>query len=152
MREAATLRATRVQQLRTLLPWKNMKHVLMLIACAAVAMLLACGGSSDTIVSVQVSPQQGQGNLPNGVANFTATGTFKNNQSRLLTSQDGLMWSVSNSAVATINSLTGQATCLNAGSVIVTASVPSDLTYQVGGHGSSSTVTGTASLTCTIAA
>lgn len=113
-------------------------------------MLLACGGSSDTIQSVQVSPQQGQGNVPNGAVNFTATGTFKNNQSRLLTSQDGLMWSISNSSVATINSLTGQATCLSVGSATVTASVPSDLTYQVGGHGSSSTVTGTASLECMV--
>ena len=113
-------------------------------------MLLACGGSSDTIQSVQVSPQQGQGTVPNGVANFTATGTFKNNQSRLLTSQDGLMWTISDSSIATINSFTGQATCLTVGSATVTASVPSDLTYQVGGHGSSSTVTGTASLQCTV--
>jgi hypothetical protein len=127
-----------------------MKPVLILIACAALAMLLACGGSSDTIQSVQVSPQQAQGNAPNGAVNFTATGTFKNNQSRLLTSQDGLMWSSSNATVATINSLTGQATCLTAGSTIVTASVPSDLTFQVGGHGSSNTVTGTASLQCAL--
>lgn len=127
-----------------------MKRVLIVIACAAVAMLLACGGSSDTIQSVQVSPQQGQGTVPNGVANFTATGTFKNNQSRLLTSQDGLMWTISDSSIATINSFTGQATCLTVGSATVTASVPSDLTYQVGGHGSSSTVTGTASLQCTV--
>ena len=128
-----------------------MKHVLILIACAALAMQLACGGSSDTIQSVQVSPQQGQGTAPNGPVNFSATGTFKNNQSRLLTSQDGLIWSSSNTAVATINSLTGQATCLTAGSSIVTATVPSDLTFQVGGHGSSSTVTGTAALQCVLA-
>lgn len=128
-----------------------MKHVLILIACAAVAMLLACGGSSDTIQSVQVSPQQAQGTAPNGAVNFTATGTFKNDQSRLLTSQDGVMWSSSNATVATINSLTGQATCLTAGSAIITATVPSDLTYQVGGHGSSNTVTGTAGLACTLA-
>ncbi len=127
-----------------------MKRVPIFVACAAVAILLACGGSSDTIQSVQVSPQQGQGTVPNGVANFSATGTFKNNQSRLLTSQDGLMWSISNSSIATINSLTGQATCLAVGSATVTASVPSDLTFQVGGHGSSSTVTGTASLQCTV--
>lgn len=128
-----------------------MKRVLSFVACAVVAVLLACGGSSDTIQSVQVSPQQGQGTVPNGPANFTATGTFKNNQSRMLTSQDGLMWSSSDTTVATINSLTGQATCLAVGSSIITASVPSDLTYQVGGHGSSSTVTGTAGLQCTVA-
>jgi hypothetical protein len=128
-----------------------MKHVLILIACAALATLLACGGSSDTIQSVQVSPQQAQGTAPNGAVNITATGTFKNNQSRPLTSQDGVMWSSSDATVATINSLTGQATCLTTGSAIITASVPSDLTFQVGGHGSSNTVTGTASLECTLA-
>ena len=128
-----------------------MKYVLSVIAYAGVAVLLACGGSSDTIVSVQVSPPQAQGTAPSGAVNFTASGTFKNNQSRALTSQDGLMWSSSNSTVAGINSLTGQATCLTEGSAIITATVPSDLTFQVGGHGSSSTVTGTASLQCTLA-
>jgi len=128
-----------------------MKYVLSVIAYAGVAVLLACGGSSDTIVSVQVSPPQAQGTAPSGAVNFTASGTFKNNQSRALTSQDGLMWSSSNSTVAGINSLTGQATCLTEGSAIITATVPSDLTFQVGGHGSSSTLTGTASLQCTLA-
>lgn len=128
-----------------------MKYVLTVIAYAGLAVLFACGGSSDTIVSLQVSPQQAQGNAPNGAVNFTASGTFKNNQSRALTSQDGLLWSSSDTTVATINSLTGQATCLNQGSAIITATVPSDLTYQVGGHGSSSTVSGTAGLQCTLA-
>ncbi len=128
-----------------------MKHVLILIACAVMAMLLACGGSSDTIQSVQVSPQQGEGNVPNGAVNFTATGTFKNNQSRLLTSQDGIQWSSSDTAVATINSLTGQATCLTAGSSVIAAKVPNDLTFQGGGHTSSTNVTGTAGVQCVLA-
>ena len=128
-----------------------MRYAFTLVALAGVLLLLACGGSSDTIVSVQVSPQHGQGTAPNGAVNFSATGTFKNDQSRALNSQDGLMWTSSDTAVATVNSLTGQATCLTAGSTVITATVPSDLTYQVGGHGSSSTVSGTAGLQCTLA-
>lgn len=128
-----------------------MKYALSVIGCAGLALLLACGGSSDTIQSVSVSPPQAQGTAPNGIVNFTATGSFKNNQSRLLTSQDGLAWSSSNAAVASINNLTGQATCLTGGSTIITASVPSDLVFGVGGHGSSTTVSGTASLQCTLA-
>jgi hypothetical protein len=128
-----------------------MKNFIATLACAALALFSACGGSSDTIVSVQVSPPQAQGTAPSGAVNFTAAGTFKNNQSRALTSQDGLVWSSSDSTVATINSTTGQATCLTSGTAIITATVPSDLTFQVGGHGSSNTVSGTASLQCTLA-
>src|SRR5579884_2897596 len=111
-----------------------MRYVLSMIALSVVALLLACGGSADTIVTVQVSPEQAQGTAPGGAVGFIANGTFKNIQSRLLTSQDGLTWSSSNASVATINPLTGQATCLTAGSAIITAAVPSDLTFGVGGH------------------
>jgi hypothetical protein len=128
-----------------------MRYAFILVALACMISLVACGGSSDTIVSVQISPQQAQGTAPSGAVNFTANGTFKNNESRMLTSQDGLMWSSSSTAVATINSLTGQATCLTAGSAIVTATVPSDLVFGVGGHNSSSTINGTASLQCVVA-
>lgn len=128
-----------------------MKFVLILVACSLLTLLMACGGSADTIQSVQISPQEAQGTAPNGAVGFTATGTFKNNQSRLLTSQDGLMWSSSNTAVATINPSTGQAICLTEGSAIITASVPSDLVFGVGGHTSSTTVSATAGLQCTLA-
>jgi hypothetical protein len=124
-----------------------MKYVVALFACGVLALLLACGGSADTIQSVHIDPQQGQGTAPKGIVNFTATGTFKN-ESRLLTSQDGLTWSSSDTNVATINSLTGQATCLMGGSATITAAVPSDLTFQGGGHTSSNSVSGTASLQC----
>jgi hypothetical protein len=127
-----------------------MKYVVTLIACFALALLLACGGSSDSIQSVQVSPPQGQGTAPNGAVGFTATGTFKNSQSRLLTSQDGLQWSSSDTNVATINNLTGQAICMTGGSAIITARVPSDLTFQGGGHTSSNSVSGTAGLQCVL--
>ena len=127
-----------------------MRYAFALVALAGVLSLLACGGSSDTIKSVQVSPQQGQATAPKGVANFTATGTFANAQSRLLTSQDGLSWSSSDTSVGSINSLTGQATCLAAGSAIITASVPNDLTFQGGAHSSSTNVSGTAGLQCIV--
>ena len=129
---------------------QNMKYVLSFFACAVLAVLLACGGSADTIQSVQISPPQGQGTAPKGIVNFTAMGTFKNEQSRLLTSQDGLMWTSSDTNVATINSSTGQATCLTGGSSTITASVPSDLVFGVGAHNSSTTVNGTASLQCVL--
>lgn len=128
-----------------------MRYAFTLVAVAAIALLAACGGSSDNIVSVQVSPQQAQGTAPSGAVNFTATGTFKNSESRLLSSQDGVTWSSSDSAVATINSLTGQGTCLTAGTAVITAAVPNDLTFQGGGHTSSTKVTGTAGLQCVLA-
>ena len=130
--------------------YRGMKCILSILAGAALALLVACGGGSDNVQSVQVSPSQAQGTAPKGAVNFTANGTFANSQSRLLTSQDGLMWSSSDTVVASINSLTGQATCLTAGSATITASVPSDLTFQGGGHTSSNQVTGTASLQCII--
>ncbi len=128
-----------------------MKHLVIALVCATLALFSACGGSSNTIKSVQVSPQQAEGTAPNGAVGFTATGTFENNQSRLLTSEDGINWSSSNTTVATINPTTGQATCLTEGTATITAAVPSDLTYQGGGHTSSTTVSGTSTLQCTLA-
>lgn len=127
-----------------------MKSVLTLVACAVLSSLLACGGSSDTIQSLQISPQQGEGTVPNGAVGFTATGTFKSSQSRPLNSQDGLTWTSSDPAVGTINPLTGQATCVSVGSATITASVPNDLTFQGGGHQSSTNVSATASLQCVV--
>lgn len=127
-----------------------MKYVLTVLAYAGVAVLLACGGSSDNIKTVQVNPQQAEGTAPSGAVGFTATGTFESGQSRLLTSQDGINWVSSNTTVASINPLTGQATCLTEGGATITAAVPSDLTYQGGGHTSSTNVSGTASLQCVL--
>jgi hypothetical protein len=127
-----------------------MRYAFTLIASAGLVLLLACGGSSDTITGVQVSPPQGQGTAPKGQVNFTASGTFKNDQSRPLTSQDGLQWSSSDTTVASINALTGQATCLTGGSSVITASVPNDLTFQGGGHQSSTSVSATAGLQCVL--
>lgn len=129
-----------------------MKHLAIIFACAALASLVGCGGSSNNIKSVLVNPQQAQGSGPGGAVGFTATGTFPNNQSRPLTSLDGLMWSSSDPSIATIGSSSGQALCQAAGGVTITAAVPSDLTFQGGGHTSSQSVKGTATLQCTVGA
>jgi len=128
-----------------------MKRLAIALACAALALFPACGGTSNTIKSVQVNPQQAQGTAPGGAVGFIANGTFQQGQSRLLTSEDGLTWSSSNTTVATINSLTGQAICQSGGVTTITAAVPSDLAYGPSGHTSSSTVDGTATLQCTLA-
>jgi len=127
------------------------KYFVIAFVSAVLALFAACGGSSNTIQSVQVSPQNAQGNAPNGSVGFTATGTFKEGQSRLLTSQDGIRWTSSNTTVATIDPTGGLATCLTEGTVTITASVPSDLTFTIGGHTSSTLVSGTSSLQCTLA-
>jgi len=125
-----------------------MKHLAIILICATLAFFSACGGSSNTIQSVQVNPPQGQGTAPGGAVGFIANGTFQQGQSRLLTSEDGLSWSSSNTTVATINSLTGQAICQSGGVTTITGAVPSDLQFGPSGHTSSNTVKGTASLTC----
>jgi hypothetical protein len=80
---------------------------------------------------------------------FTATATFDNNSSRELTIADGLEWSTSNTAIATISD-NGSATCVGVGQVTITAKAPADLTLVVnnGINNTSPNVTGTATLTC----
>ena len=130
-----------------------MKYLFTLVACAGIAVLLACGAGHPTIVSVQVNPQSASATAPGGEVGFTATGVFKNNQSRELNATDGLKWSTSDSTIASIDSNTGQATCNASGTVTVTATVPADLTFEVnnGVHNTSTNVTGTAMLQCTVA-
>jgi len=129
-----------------------MKYVATLIACAVTALLMACGAGHPTIQSLQVNPSQAQGSAPGGEVQFNATGIFDNNQSRGLNATDGLTWSSSDSTVASIDSTTGQATCQTNGTVTITAKAPADLTFEVnnGVHNTSQTVTGTATLTCTL--
>ncbi len=129
-----------------------MKYFFTLVACAGIAVLLACGAGHPTIVSVQVNPQSAQATAPGGEVGFTATGTFTNNQSRELNATDGLKWSTSDTTIASIDSNTGQATCNASGTVTVTAKAPADLTFQInnGVHNISNTVDGTASLQCNV--
>jgi uncharacterized protein YjdB len=129
-----------------------MKGLLTLIACAGITVLLACGAGHPTIVSLQVNPQSAMAAVPNGEVGFTANGTFTNNQSRELTATDGLKWSTSDTTIATIGSNTGQATCIAAGTVTITAQAPADLSFNIndGIHNSSSNVSGTATLQCNV--
>jgi hypothetical protein len=129
-----------------------MKYLFTLVALAGSALLLACGAGHPTIVSVQVNPQTAQATAPNGEVGFTASGTFTNNQSRELTATDGLKWSTSDNTIASIGSNTGQATCLAAGTVTITAQAPADLTFQInnGVHNESQNVSGTATLDCIV--
>ena len=130
-----------------------MKYLFTLVACAGIAVLLACGAGHPTIVSVQVNPQSANATAPGGEVGFTATGVFKNNQSRELNATDGLKWSTSDSTIASIDSNTGQATCNASGTVTITATVAADVTFEInnGVHNTSTNVTGTAMLQCTVA-
>jgi hypothetical protein len=129
-----------------------MKYLFTLVACAGMAVLLACGAGHPTIVSLQVNPQSAMATAPNGVVGFTAAGTFTNNQSRDLSAADGLKWSTSDATIASIDSNTGQATCNVSGTVTITAQAPADLTFEInnGVHNSSSNVSGTATLQCNV--
>jgi hypothetical protein len=129
-----------------------MKYLFTLVACAGIAVLMACGAGHPTIVSLQVNPQSATATAPGGEVGFTATGTFTNNKSRELTAADGLKWSTSDSNVASIGSNTGQATCNASGMVTITAQAPADLTFEInnGVHNESQNVTGTATLQCNV--
>lgn len=128
-----------------------MKYFGITLACAGVALILACGAGHPTLQAVQINPQNAQATSPNGQIGYTATGVFANNDTRQLTAVDGLDWSSSNNMVASIDGTLGQATCLAPGTVTISVTAPSDLTITVnnGVHNSSSKVTGTATLVCT---
>ena len=129
-----------------------MKYLFTLVACAGIAVLMACGAGHPTIVSLQVNPQSATATAPGGEVGFTATGTFTNNKSRELTAADGLKWSTSDTNIASIGSNTGQATCNASGMVTITAQAPADLTFTVnnGVHNESQNVSGTATLQCNV--
>jgi hypothetical protein len=114
-------------------------------------MFLACGAGHPNIQSIQVNPQQAQASSPRGEVGFTAMGIFSNNDSRELTVADGTDWKTSNNLIATIDSNTGQATCVAPGTVTITVTAPSNLTFTVnnGIDNTSPKVTGTATLVCT---
>jgi hypothetical protein len=80
---------------------------------------------------------------------YTVTATFDNNSSRELTIADGLTWSTSNNAIATISD-NGSATCVAVGQVTITAKAPTELNLTVnnGIDNTSPKITGTAQLTC----
>jgi hypothetical protein len=115
------------------------------------AVFIGCGAGHPTITSITVTPATASAPTSSqGQVGFSASGTFTNHQSRLLTVGDGLSWSSSNVAVVSITSL-GLATCKMAGTVTITASAPANLQFTVGSgvNNTSATVTGTGMLTCT---
>ena len=125
-------------------------YIALLSLLLATAVFIGCGAGHPTITSISVTPAtataatSSQGNV-----GFSASGTFTNHQSRLLTVGDGLAWKSSDVTVASITSL-GLSTCLKPGTVTITASAPANLQFTIGSgvNNTSATVTGTASLTC----
>jgi trimeric autotransporter adhesin len=119
------------------------------ILCVS-AIILGCGAGHSNLQTIAVSPNPGNAAVTENVV-FTAKGTFANNTSRNLTAADGLSWTSSNTAVATIGSNSGSANCVAAGSVTITATAPENLQITVnnGISNTSTNVTGTATLNCT---
>lgn len=129
-----------------------MKVRLLHILCIAplAATMLACGAGHPTISSITVTPATATATIsPPTDVQYTATATFTDKSSRELTVADGLTWSSSNSAIATINDA-GSATCVSVGQVTITGTAPSDLTITVsnGVSNTSPKVSGTAQLSC----
>jgi len=119
------------------------------VAIIAVA-LAGCGAGHPNLKTISVSPDTAGAALNQDVV-FSATGIFTNDSSRGLTAADGLSWTTSNNAIATINGNTGRATCVAPGTVTVTATAPVNLQITVnnGVNNTSTNVSGSASLNCT---
>ncbi|PYX38990.1 MAG: hypothetical protein DMG73_16210 [Acidobacteria bacterium] len=116
-----------------------------------IALLVGCGAGHPKLVSIAVAPTTATAtSSPQTTVGYTATGTFDNKTSRMLTIADGLTWKSSNTAIATIDT-GGTATCIAPGAVTITASAPANLvlTLGTGVQNTSSSVNGTATLTCT---
>jgi len=129
-----------------------MKYSALLILVAAVG-LAGCGAGHANLTSITVSPETATAVSAKGQVGYTATGNFANGKSRELSQADGLTWKTSpttdGSVAATIGS-TGEATCSASGAITVTANAPVNLQFTIsnGIQNTSSTVSGTASLTC----
>jgi len=121
--------------------------LLALVLCAA--LLIGCGAGHPTIRSITVSPSKANGTVNSGTVVFTATGNFTDNTSRQLTVVDGLSWTTSNAAIATIDD-GGAASCKSLGTVTITATAPQDLKITVGSgvSNTSTKISGTAQLVC----
>lgn len=129
-----------------------MRHSGLLVVLAAVG-IVGCGAGHANLTSIDVSPQSATAVMTKGQVGYTATGHFANGKSRELSQADGLTWKTSPTATGTVAATigsTGEATCSAAGSVTVTANAPENLQFTIsnGIQNTSSTVSGTASLTC----
>jgi hypothetical protein len=84
------------------------------------ALSISCGGgSSRQLVSLAVQPTTAAAYAPTGNAVFSATATF--DRDPRTENNFAVQWSSSNTAIATVD-VTGDATCLAAGDVTITAS------------------------------
>lgn len=129
---------------------KFLKHFRWVVIALLAVLLVGCGAGHPKIVSIAVSPASAQTAVSaSQTVTFAATATFDNHTSRQLTQADGLTWKSSNNAIAGINN-DGTATCIAVGSVMVTASAPSQLVVMVGTQISTNSpmVNGTGTLNC----
>lgn len=125
------------------------------------ALLLACGNGHPRLMSMSVSPSTATVSMQPammgttmmgagaGTMGFTAMGQFSNNTSRMLTRADGLTWASSNNMIAMVD-MNGMATCVSAGTVQITASVPVSTSMMMGMNmqSNSSAMSAMATLTC----
>jgi len=127
-----------------------MKYFVRFLICAGIVLTLACRSELPKITRVQVNPQNANVESPTGHVAFTAVGMFENDKSRILTASDGIDWSTSDRAIASINERTGQATCVTAGTVAVTVRVPEGvrLAIKEAPQHTSDDVTGMTNLLC----
>jgi len=104
--------------------------------------LIACGGGGTRhLLSISISPPTANGaNFPLGGVQFTATGTF--DKAPLTVTPLTATWSISPSGIASIETSDGFAQCISTGTATITASA------SVTTQGSSTMVSGTATLTC----
>ena len=111
----------------------KLKSWQVVLVLTVISTLAGWGSGGPKVVSLAVSPQTANARIsPAGGVTFTATATFENNSSRQVSSSDGLRWATSTPSIATISS-NGTATCVEAGTVTITATVPSNL--KMSGNG-----------------
>jgi hypothetical protein len=103
--------------------------------------LLSCGGGGTRhLLSISITPPTPNGaDYPLGALQFNATGTF--DKAPLTANPLTATWSISPSGVASIETSDGFAQCISTGTATITASAPVT-------QGSSTMVSGTATLTC----
>src|SRR5262249_60367415 len=101
------------------------KYLQLSFAFLIFILLAACGAGHKTLVSMKLSPQQATApSSTNQEVQFSAQGTLSDNSTQELTAVDGLSWSSSDMAIATIGDNTGQATCKAPGTITLTAAAP----------------------------
>src|SRR5437667_10678862 len=88
------------------------------------ALLLGCGAGHPKVVSIAVSPATATAmSSSHATVAYSATGTFDDKTSRMLSVTDGLTWKSSNTAVATIDA-TGFAVSVAPGPGTIQATLP----------------------------